>query len=227
MSDDSRNTDHGDDLSDDQVDAAFAAFEDEFKDMGADVPAPDAPGATGGAGDGGSAGDDGEGSFEDELAGLLGDKAKAALIITTLGSAELLAAFLALADVSALCVDGEQGACAVLRNLDGDGPEAAAHDLTVVVSGLSVVLAVNRASKLEAHMWMQGESSEQSFPPPVLFMSTPAWAEDYLIGTIDADTVRMQNEGAVDSGDIDRQKALDIIARHTRRGRGRRGDVIE
>ena len=235
----------GDGLSDDQIDAAFAAFEDEFKDMGADLPDLPRPGGENdgdrdaavrsqgdGSADDAAAGsadgaDDVAGSFEDELAGLVGDKAKAALVITTLRSAELLAAFCALADVSALCVDGPTGACAVLRNLDGEGPESAARDLTIVVSGLSLVLAVNRASKLEAHMWLQGKSSEESFPPPVLFMSTPGWAEDYLIGSIDEDTVRAQNAGAIDSGSIDRQRALDIIARHTKRGRGPRGDVIE
>ena len=224
---DNRNTNDGDDLSDDQIDAAFAAFEDDFKDMGADAPTPGPGDDAAGDTSGNTPAEEDSGSFEDELAGLLGDKAKAALIITAIGSAELLAAFLALADVSALCVDGESGACAVLRNLDGDGPEAAARDLTVVVSGLSAVLAVNRASKLEAHMWLQGESSEQSFPPPVLFMSTPSWAEDYLIGSIDEAAVRAQNAGAIDSGSIDRQRALDIIARHTKRGRGPRGDVIE
>lgn len=235
---DGRSGDDG--LSDDQVDAAFADFEAEFKDMGADLPdlpdlpdQPDAPEASDAPHDGDQTGpadgsaDDVAASFEDELAGLVGDKAKAALVITTLRSAELLAAFCALADVSALCVDGPTGACAVLRNLDGEAPESAARDLTIVVSGLSLVLAVNRASKLEAHIWLQGKSSEESFPPPVLFMSTPGWAEDYLIGSIDEDTVRAQNDGTVDSGDIDRQRALDIIARHTRRGRGPRGGAIE
>ena len=46
--------------------------------------------------------------------------------------AELLAAFCQLSDISAACIGANQGAVAVLKNLDGDGPEAAAKDLTTV-----------------------------------------------------------------------------------------------
>ena len=83
--------------------------------------------------------------FDNELAGLLGNKAKVALIVTRLASAELLAAFCQLSDISAACIGANQGAVAVLKNLNGDGPEAAAKDLTTVVSGMAVILAVNRA----------------------------------------------------------------------------------
>ena len=88
--------------------------------------------------------------FEDELQGLLGNRAKTAVIITRLTSPQLLAAFCQISDISAQCVGSEQGAVAILRNLDGDGPEAAARDITTVVAGMPVILAVNRADKLEA-----------------------------------------------------------------------------
>lgn len=61
--------------------------------------------------------------FEDELQGLLGNRAKTAVIITRLTSPQLLAAFCQISDISAQCVGSEQGAVAILRNLDGDGPE--------------------------------------------------------------------------------------------------------
>ena len=75
-------------------------------------------------------------SFDDELQGLLGNRAKVAVIITRLASARLFAAFCQLSDISAQCLASPQGAVAVLRNLDGDGPEAAIKDLTTVVSGM-------------------------------------------------------------------------------------------
>ena len=58
--------------------------------------------------------------FDNELAGLLGNKAKVALIVTRLASAELLAAFCQLSDISAACIGANQGAVAVLKNLDGE-----------------------------------------------------------------------------------------------------------
>ena len=59
-------------------------------------------------------------SFDDELQGLLGNRAKVAVIITRLASARLFAAFCQLSDISAQCLASPQGAVAVLRNLDGD-----------------------------------------------------------------------------------------------------------
>ena len=106
-------------------------------------------------------------SFDDELQGLLGNRAKVAVIITRLASARLFAAFCQLSDISAQCLASPQGAVAVLRNLDGDGPEAAIKDLTTVVSGMPAVLAINRADKLEATMYLQGKVG-QTFAPPVL-----------------------------------------------------------
>ena len=51
--------------------------------------------------------------FEDELQGLLGNRAKTAVIITRLTSPQLLAAFCQISDISAQCVGSEQGAVAI------------------------------------------------------------------------------------------------------------------
>ena len=157
--------------------------------------------------------------FDNELAGLLGNKAKVALIVTRLASAELLAAFCQLSDISAACIGANQGAVAVLKNLDGDGPEAAAKDLTTVVSGMAVILAVNRADKLEVAMYVQGEAG-QSFAPPVLFTST-------MLGIVTLNQLKTQGFEVVDSAGLDHDQAMQILANHTRRGRGGRGSRIE
>ena len=164
--------------------------------------------------------------FDNELAGLLGNKAKVALIVTRVASAELLAAFCQLSDIAAECVGSNQGAIAVLKNLDGDGPEAAAKDLTTVVSGMAVVLAVNRADKLEATMYLQGEAG-QSFAPPVLFTSTPRFVEDMMLGIVTLAQLKTQGFEVVDSAGLTHDDAMQVLANHTKRGRGGRGTRIE
>ncbi len=162
--------------------------------------------------------------FEDELQGLLGNRAKVAVIITRLTSARLLAAFCELSDISAQCIGSEQGAVAVLRNLDGDGPEAAVKDMTIVVSGMPAILAVNRADKLEATMYMEGKPG-RTFAPPVLFTSTASFVEDLLLGITDMKTLVESGAKVVDSADLTRDEAMEILAEHTRFGRG--GGAIE
>ena len=154
-------------------------------------------------------------SFDDELQGLLGNRAKVAVIITRLASARLFAAFCQLSDISAQCLASPQGAVAVLRNLDGDGPEAAIKDMTTVVAGMPAVLAINRADKLEATMYLQGKVG-QTFAPPVLLTSTAPFVEDLLLGITD--------QGCVNGGNR-RFRKLDPgcgrpLAEHTRFGRG-------
>lgn len=158
-------------------------------------------------------------SFDDELQGLLGNRAKVAVIITRLASARLFAAFCQLSDISAQCLASPQGAVAVLRNLDGDGPEAAIKDLTTVVSGMPAVLAINRADKLEATMYLQGKVG-QTFAPPVLLTSTAPFVEDLLLGITDVQGVRDSGVETVDSASLTRDDAMKILAEHTRFGRG-------
>ena len=141
------------------------------------------------------------------------------MLITRVASARLLAAFCQLSDVSADCIGSEEGAVAILRNLDGDGPEVAARDLTIVVSGMSLVLAVNRADKLEATMYVEGRAGK-TFAPPVLFTSTAPFVEDLMLGITDMNALEQADMTIFDSADLDRDAAMSIIAEHTRFGRG-------
>lgn len=195
----------GPSFSDEELEAALAGFEEEFRKEEQQTAAGDEPASAD--------------SFDEELEGLLGNKAKSAIIITQLASAELLAAFCQLADVSAVCLEDSRGAVGVLRNLDGDGPEAAAADLTTVVSGMPVVLTVNRADKLEATLYTQGKAG-QGFAPPLLFAQTPTFVEDLMLGISTLSEVVSHGVTSVDSGSLDREEAMAIIAKHTRFGRG-------
>ncbi|TPF86576.1 hypothetical protein BW13_04775 [Bifidobacterium sp. UTCIF-37] len=166
--------------------------------------------------------------FEDALDGLLGNKAKMAALVTRIASAPLLAAFCQLSDISADCVGSNQGAIAVLRNLDGDGPEAAARDITTVVGGMSVVLGVNRADKLEVSIYAGGKAGE-TLAPPILFNSTPRFVEDLMLGITTVAQLKTQGFEVVDSGSLDHESAMKVIAEHTRFGRGgaTRGSSID
>ncbi|WP_204316738.1 hypothetical protein [Bifidobacterium ramosum] len=227
----------GTSFSDEELEAALAGFEQEFNDAGnGDSGSADAPDSSAADvrddgisdGDGSDSGDHGNhddlsAQFEDELAGLLGNKAKAAVIITRIASARLLAALCQLSDISADCIGSPDGAIAVLRNLDGDGPEAAARDITIVVSGLTVVLAVNRADKLEATMYLQGKP-EQTFAPPILFSATPPFVEDLMLGISSLDDLKRQGTKTIASASMDRDQALAVLAEHTKTGRGGTND---
>ncbi|MEE1296130.1 MAG: hypothetical protein UHD09_04650 [Bifidobacterium sp.] len=154
-------------------------------------------------------------TFDDELQGLLGNKAKCAMVCTRLEDADLLAAFCALADISAQCVQASEGVVAVLRNLEGNGPEAAAEDLTTVVSGLSVLLVVNRADKVEATVYTGGKKGE-TLPPPFVFPTLAPFVEDMMLGMASMDTLTEEGLRIVDSATLDHRKALSVIAAHTR-----------
>ena len=228
-------------FSDEELEAALAGFEKEFEndtdtgdddqaDSAADAKSIDNGADTQAADDiSSSVADavneamadvvDPSAGFDNELAGLLGDKAKMALIVTRIASADLLAAFCQLSDISAACIGANQGAVAVLKNLDGDAPEAAAKDLTTVVSGMPAVLAINRADKLEATMYLQGKVG-QTFAPPVLLTSTAPFVEDLLLGITDVQGVRDSGVETVDSASLTRDDAMKILAEHTRFGRG-------
>ena len=213
-------------FSDEELEAALDGFEKEFRDSNAAAGEPandaaaDSPADDAGAADSGQAQEaDTAAAFDDELQGLLGNKAKAAVLITRVASARLLAAFCQLSDVSADCIGSEEGAVAILRNLDGDGPEVAARDLTIVVSGMSLVLAVNRADKLEATVYLQGKPG-QTIAPPLLFTSTAPFVEDLLLGITDEDGLIGTGMKVEQSADLDHDQAMAVIAEHPKFGRG-------
>ena len=216
-------------FSEEELEAAMAGFEQKFKDAEAtkneraDNPSSEASDSAESSESSGI--DDmlneAEDSlkFEDELQGLLGNRAKVAVIITRLTSPRLLSAFCELSDISAQCIGSAQGAVAVLRNLDGDGPEAAVKDMTIVVAGMPAILAVNRADKLEATMYVEGKAGK-TFAPPVLFTSTAPFVEDLMLGITDMNALEQADMTIFDSADLDRDAAMSIIAEHTRFGRG-------
>ena len=221
-------------FSEEELEAAMAGFEQEFKD--AEATKNEREDTSSEAFDSSEASDSAESSessgiddmlneaedslkFEDELQGLLGNRAKVAVIITRLTSPRLLSAFCELSDISAQCIGSAQGAVAVLRNLDGDGPEAAVKDMTIVVAGMPAILAVNRADKLEATMYVEGKAGK-TFAPPVLFTSTAPFVEDHMLGITDMNALEQADMTIFDSADLDRDAAMSIIAEHTRFGRG-------
>lgn len=235
MSDDKKDDQGFDGLSDEEIAKAMEGFEKEFSDDadaagpgsadGASVPAsddvvPDVPDDLGSIDVPDDASEiDPSVGFEDALEGLLGNKAKMAAIVTRIASAPLLAAFCQLSDISADCVGSNQGAVAVLRGLDGDAPEAAARDITTVVGGMSVVLGVNRADKLEVTMYAGGKSGG-TLAPPILFNSTPRFVEDLMLGITTVAQLKSKGFEVVDSGSMDHDQAMKVIADHTRMGRG-------
>ncbi len=89
-----------------------------------------------------------------------------------------------------------------------------------------VILAVNRADKLEVSMIMQGQVG-QTFAPPVLFSSTPRFVEDLMLGIVSLNQLKTQGFEVVESADLDHDQAMQILADHTKRGRGGRGSHIE
>ena len=212
-------------FSDEELEAALDGFEKEFRDSNAAAGEPandaaaDSPADDAGAADSGQAQEaDTAAAFDDELQGLLGNKAKAAVLITRVASARLLAAFCQLSDVSADCIGSEEGAVAILRNLDGDGPEVAARDLTIVVSGMSLVVAVNRADKVGRTVYLQGKPGQTIAPPPIQ-QSSP-FVEDLLLGITDEDGLIGTGMKVEQSADLDHDQAMAVIAEHTKFGRG-------
>lgn len=182
-------------FDDADLEAALEGFEKEFADAETHAGAAQ-PHTDGDAGDGILGAD-----FEDELQGILGNKAKCAVLCSHLASAELFAAICRLADVDALCVDDSYGAVAILRDLEGNAPETAAHDLTTVISGMDALLVVNRADKIEASVYADGETVEQ-IPPPFVFPTLAPFVEDYMIGLVDVAGIEAQAGEIVDTASI-------------------------
>ncbi|MDF7641218.1 hypothetical protein PT279_06405 [Bifidobacterium sp. ESL0784] len=235
------NDDNGGLFSDEELEKALAGFEKEFADdpdgknvgMDDDGRSSENPGMNGTDSSLDGVDDSAEQSdrritdeldkmnFDEELEGLIGNRAKVAILITRLISADLLAAFCQIADISADCVADENGAVAILHNLDGDAPEGAAKDLTGVVNGMPAVLSVNRADKLVSTLYMAGEPGQQ-FAPPMLFTTAPSCVEDLMLGITDVAGLKEQGVRVVATADFDRKKAFEVIADHTRsRGSGK------
>lgn len=152
----------------------------------------EAPGAPGVPAGGSSVADGIESDmadFESSISELLGESARSAVLITSVRKASVLAVFCTLAHVDAWCVDAPRtGAVAILKDLSGDAPERAAHDLTDPLA-FPVILVVNRAGKIDAHQWERGERLDVLLPPPFVLMNEPDFVEDLLIGQTTAEQI--------------------------------------
>jgi hypothetical protein len=216
-------------FSDEELESALTQFEQEFannEDSGGKARRSGADSSSDLSTGGGSVTEGAERAlnFDDELEGLLGNRAKAAVLSTGLAAADLLAAFCQMADIAADCLADEHGAVAILHNLDGDAPERAAHDITRMITGMPVVLCVNRADKLTATLYVAGDPGRH-FAPPFVLSSTPPAIEDLMLGVSTIDDLKQQGEHLVDTADFDRAKAMRVISEHTKFGRG--GSSIE
>lgn len=149
--------------------------------------------------------------MESALQQLLGEKASSAMLLTQVRDADVLAAFSVICGIDAYCIADKSGAIAVLKDLDGRHPEDAAQALTKLVNGMSVLLVVNRAGRIEAHQWVNATQGE-SFPPPIVFMNAPAFVEDVMVGQARAaDVVSSGDFSVIDTQGLGKAKAFQIL----------------
>ncbi len=154
-----------------------------------------------------------EASFEEDLEGLLGNKAKVAMIITYVEPAQLLAAFCKMADVSAKCFDEEQGAVAILKNLKDNGPEEDVQKFVDFFRGMDVMLIVNRADKITAKIYQNGVEPQEIVAP----MALAVWSrrvEDLAICMETVDTLAKQDVTMYDSDDLSNFAAYKIFNKY-------------
>lgn len=157
-----------------------------------------------------------EASFEEDLEGLLGNKAKVAMIITYVEPAQLLAAFCKMADVSAKCFDEEQGAVAILKNLKDNGPEEDVKEFVDFFRGMDVMLIVNRADKITAKIYQNGVEPQEIVAP----MALAVWSrrvEDLAICMETVDTLAKQDVTMYDSDDLSNFAAYKIFNKYGKR----------
>lgn len=154
-----------------------------------------------------------EASFEEDLEGLLGNKAKVAMIITYVEPAQLLAAFCKMADISAKCFDEEQGAVAILKNLKDNGPEEDVKEFVDFFRGMDVMLIVNRADKITAKIYQNGVEPQEIVAP----MALAVWSrrvEDLAICMETVDTLAKQDVTMYDSDDLSNFAAYKIFNKY-------------
>ena len=154
-----------------------------------------------------------EASFEEDLEGLLGNKAKVAMIITYVEPAQLLAAFCKMADVSAKCFDEEQVAVAILKNLKDNGPEEDVQKFVDFFRGMDVMLIVNRADKITAKIYQNGVEPQEIVAP----MALAVWSrrvEDLAICMETVDTLAKQDVTMYDSDDLSNFAAYKIFNKY-------------
>ena len=157
-----------------------------------------------------------EANFEEDLQGLLGNKAKVALMVTYVQPAQLLAAFCKMASVSAQCFDEEQGAVAVLKNLDGNEPEEAVQKFVDFFRGMDVMLITNRADKLNAKVYEYNCEPQEIVAPMALAVWSRA-VEDLAIGMETVETISKQNIEIFNSDELSDANAYELFQKYGKR----------
>lgn len=154
-----------------------------------------------------------EANFEEDLQGLLGNKAKVAMMITYVEPAKLLAAFCKMADVSARCFSEEQGSVAVLKDLEGNGPEDDVKKFVEFFLGIEVMLITNRADKITAKIYRAIKEPQEIVAP----MALAVWSrdvEDLAICVENADSLEKRGLEMFDSDDLSDSEAYKIFQKY-------------
>lgn len=154
-----------------------------------------------------------EATFEEDLQGLLGNKAKVAMIVTYVTPAQLLAAFCKMVSVSAQCFDEEQGAVAVLKHLNNNEPEEAVQKFVDFFRGMDVMLITNRADKLTAKVYEYSVEPQDIVAP----MALAVWSrtvEDLAICMEDVNSIVKQGVKIFDSDDFSDGDAIRIFQKY-------------
>ena len=154
-----------------------------------------------------------EASFEEDLEGLLGNKAKVAMIITYVEPAQLLAAFCKMANISARCFSEEQGSVAILKNLEGNGPEDDVKRFVEYFFGMEVMLITNRADKITAKIYRAIKDPQEIVAP----MALAVWSrdvEDLAICMENADSLEKRGLEMFNSDDLSDLEAYKIFQKY-------------
>ena len=154
-----------------------------------------------------------EANFEEDLQGLLGNKAKVAMMITYVEPAKLLAAFCKMADVSARCFSEEQGSVAVLKDLEGNGPEDDVKKFVEFFLGIEVMLITNRADKITAKIYRAIKEPQEIVAP----MALAVWSrdvEDLAICVENADSLEKRGLEMFNSDDLSDSEAYKIFQKY-------------
>lgn len=154
-----------------------------------------------------------EANFEEDLQGLLGNKAKVAMIIAYVEPAKLLAAFCKMANVSARCFSEEQGSVAVLKNLEGNGPEEDVKKFVEFFFGMDVMLITNRADKITAKIYQAVKEPQEIVAP----MALAVWSrdvEDLAICMENADSLEKRGLEMFNSDDLSDLEAYKIFQKY-------------
>ena len=154
-----------------------------------------------------------EANFEEDLQGLLGNKAKVAMIIAYVEPAKLLAAFCKMANVSARCFSEEQGSVAILKNLEGNGPEEDVKKFVEFFFGMDVMLITNRADKITAKIYQAVKEPQEIVAP----MALAVWSrdvEDLAICMENADSLEKRGLEMFNSDDLSDLEAYKIFQKY-------------